>query len=270
MPHWQWADDSEIPYITIPHWREAGVKIAFSSRWGGSSSPPFASLNLGLHVGDEREKVLDNRSRFLASLGQKLENLVCCQQVHGQRVLRVDKSLAGSGAWDYESALPGFDAMVGHSPGIILGSFYADCIPLFFFDPKKRVVAMAHSGWKGTMGKIAAESVKEMLKLGCLPRDIEVFLGPGIGPCCFQIQPELVLRVKTAFHHHQAILRENAHGYYWDLRESIKQSLQESGIQEAHIIDSHLCTACNCHLFFSYRAEKGRTGRMGAFIGLED
>lgn len=270
MQQWRWAGSPEMPYITIPHWQESGVIIAFSSRQGGGSLPPYASLNLGLHVGDEEEKVLENRQRFLESLGLKLDNLICCQQVHGQRVLRVDESLAGSGARDYESSLPGLDAMLGNSPGVVLGSFYADCIPLLFFDPEKQVIAMAHSGWKGTMGKIASASIKEMLKLGSLPRDIEVFLGPGIGPCCFEIQPDLAFQVKEAYPHCQSLLYQNSSGYYWDLRASIKHDLRESGILDAHLIDLPLCTACNRQLFFSYRGEKGVTGRMGAFIALKD
>lgn len=269
MQGWKWQEDSEIPYITIPHWREAGVNIAFTSRRGGCSLSPFASLNLGLHVGDEKETVWDNRCRFLASLGLEPDKLVCCQQVHGSRVLLVDDSRAGSGAWDYASAIPAVDAMVADSPGLVLGSFYADCIPLFYFDPKKRVIAIAHSGWKGTISGIAAACLHEMFKLGCRPQDIEVFLGPGIGPCCFQIQPDLALQVKEAFPYHQSILSRDSHGYYWDLRENIKHTLREYAIEETHIIDSQLCTACNTRLFFSHRAEKGRTGRMGAFIALE-
>lgn len=270
MSSFTWEQRAGLKYITVPRWQEQGVKVGFSTRSGGVSRKPYGSLNLALHVGDKYDDVIENRSRYLDLFALKLENMVCCEQVHGNTVAVVGKDEQGRGALDQSNVLAGFDAMVCATPGIMLTTFYADCIPLYFFDPLKRVVAIAHSGWKGTMGRIAGETVKTMQKdFGSSPLNIEAFIGPGIGRCCFYIGEELAHRVKEEFAELDGILNWNQKGYTWDLHLTNRLILQEIGLKPGNIIDSNFCTACDHESFFSYRRDQGKTGRMAAVIALD-
>ncbi|MBC7076201.1 MAG: peptidoglycan editing factor PgeF [Syntrophomonadaceae bacterium] len=270
MRNWEWKILNGMRYITLPEWEEQGINIAFSTREGGTSAFPFVSLNLGLHVGDRKESVLENRRRFLQLFNGDLSSMVCCQQVHGDRVAAVDVRHAGRGALEMETALPGYDAMVTATPSIFLASFFADCLPIYFFDPFRRSAAIAHSGWKGTMSRIAANTAKKMEQaFGCDPVDIKVFIGPGIGKCCFKVSEDIVSEVKKKFVFADDIININEKGYTWDLAATNRRILVESGIKSENIITCDICTSCNTDIFYSYRRENGRTGRMGAVIGLK-
>jgi len=269
MNRFAWQSKYGLKYITVPEWENRGVSIGFSSRLGGVSPEPYKSLNLALHVGDDYNNVIENRRRYLSLFALPLSNMVCCEQVHGNSIVIVDKKLKGSGAIDKNSALPGCDAMVTAAPEVLLTAFYADCIPLFFFDPEKRVVGLAHSGWKGTMGHIAVNTVRAMQNIfNCFSRDIQVFIGPGIGSCCFAIGDDLAYKVQKEFSYSAGILKGEKGRFTWDLRLTIKIMLEEVGIKSYNIIDCNLCTACDPHNFFSYRRDQGRTGRMAAVIAL--
>ncbi|MDD2619932.1 MAG: peptidoglycan editing factor PgeF [Syntrophomonadaceae bacterium] len=270
MPKWIWDKFNNIEYITIPAWVKQGINIAFTSHLGGLSSYPYQSLNLGLHVGDQKEKVIKNRQQILQLFSSDLNHMVSCEQVHSANVALVDQSLAGRGARDLASALPDCDALICSTPGLVLATFYADCFPIFFFDPVKRTVAVAHSGWKGTMGRIAGFALEKMqLAGGSYPENVEVLIGPGIESCCFNIQAELAVRVQQEFPSFTDIIYSEHDRYFWDLKNTIRQTLLQSGCLPANISTCDLCTSCHPELFFSYRRESGTTGRMGAFIGLK-
>ncbi|MGE5391603.1 MAG: peptidoglycan editing factor PgeF [Deltaproteobacteria bacterium] len=267
---WEWANSGDIQYITVPKWSRQGVKAGFTSRQGGCSQPPYQSLNLGLHVGDQAERVLFNRRALAGAFGSSLGDMVCCQQVHGCKVALIDRDMAGLGSEVYGSALPGHDAMICNTPGLLLATFYADCFPIFFFDPVQRAVGLAHSGWKGVMCRIAARTVEEMEQhFSSRPEDIQVLIGPGIQRCCFEIGDELFDKVRQEFSSIPDIIYSNDNGYRWDLPETIRQTLYRSGISENNLLSCDLCTSCRTDLFFSYRQEGGVTGRMAAVIGLE-
>jgi copper oxidase (laccase) domain-containing protein len=131
----KWQVHNNISFLTIPSWEKQGARVVFSSRRGGYSQEPFASLNAALHVGDDPQAVLANRCQMMRLMGSDLSNLVCCQQVHGCEVAVVDGGCAGLGAICYEDALPNTDGMVTDTPGLVLATFYADCIPVYFFNP---------------------------------------------------------------------------------------------------------------------------------------
>jgi len=269
-PAWEWAGSGEIHYITVPAWAGQGVKVGFTARGGGASQPPYQSLNLGLHVGDEYDRVIANRQALAAAFSSDLGHLVCCQQVHGHEVILLDADMVGRGSSVYDTALEGYDAMICHTPGLLLATFYADCFPVFFFDPVQRAVGLAHSGWKGVMGRIPAKTVAEMgQRFNSQPQDIQVLIGPGIQKCCFEIGPDLVDRVRQEFASLWNIIDINGKNYRWDLAETIRQTLYQCGITPEHMISCELCTSCHTELFFSYRKEGGETGRMAAVIGLE-
>ncbi len=269
MQEWKWNQQGELRYIQIPHWKNQGAQAIFTSREGGVSTECYTSLNMGLHVGDDPAAVQTNRHRYASLFGQDVSTMVCCEQIHGNQVIRIDQSHAGSGAMELDSVLKGYDAMVTNQPGMLLTAYFADCIPLYFFDPQQKVIALAHSGWKGTMGRIAVKTLQAMLgHYGSRPGDIQVFIGPGIGPCCFQIQPDLLKKVNAEFLGFDGIIIMNKDGCFWDLPATNHQMLIASGVQEHNIIRCSLCTSCCTDVFYSYRREKGNTGRMAAGLAL--
>lgn len=270
--NWNLFRKNERQYICVPEWSANGVTSAFTTRFGGLGSVPYESLNLGLHVGDDEKTVTANRSLVANDLGFDLHDMVCAEQVHGNRVAVVGDKDRGRGTLQYCDALSGFDAMVTNCPGIFLTEFYADCIPLYFFDPVRRAVGLAHSGWKGTVLGIAAATLNTMRELyESDASDIEVFIGPGVGPECYIIDDRRKAEVERVFTFAEQIIYPiDKQGYKWDLHTTNHLLLRELGIRENHILTCQLCTSCHQDLFFSYRADGGTTGRMAAILGLID
>ena len=268
---WKWKMKEGIKFITLDSWAELGADVAFSARWGGVSPGSYQSLNMGFHVGDEKDNVLKNREKFLRILGLDLADTVSCQQVHGHKVARVSELDKGKGAFHDEDAIEGSDGMVTNHKGLYLMTFYADCIPIMLFDSNKQAVGMVHSGWKGTMARIGAQAVKVMAReYDSQPRDLFMLLGPGINSCCFEIQSDLAEKAQAEFPEYNGIINKNNIGsYFWDLRKTIKQSLLEQGIPGQNIVDCDLCTCCNTDTFYSYRGEGGKTGRICSLVGLK-
>jgi len=271
MERWNFFTRDGIQFLSLPDWLNEGVNIAFSTRHGGVSGGVYDSLNMGLHVDDCNELVLENRRRLLAVFNAQLDNAVCCQQVHGNLVTRVDRKDQGRGAHQLLTAIPNSDAMITDSVGVYLLSFYADCVPVFLYDPVNRAVGMAHCGWKGTMGRIAIHTLSALQnEYGTSAHEVQVFIGPGIGRCCFQIQPDLVTKVNAEFPSLHDIITYNGNEVFnWDLQETNRQLLTAAGVKAAHISTCELCTACHTDIFYSHRRENGKTGRMGALIGIE-
>jgi YfiH family protein len=268
---WIFMKDGPIEYINLPEWKKQGAVAAFSTRRGGKSLYPYESLNLGLHVGDDSETALNNRVDFCRILGIEAAEVVACQQVHGTGVMRVGRAQAGKGMFSYHSSLPNIDAMITDEPRLGLLTFYADCIPVYFLDPVRRAIGIAHCGWKGTMGRLAGHTASAMQDaFGSEIADIQAFIGPGIGGCCYDIGEELAERVKVEFSaYFNDIIENKRPGYRWDLALNNRLILEEVGVLPDNILSCDLCTACLTEYFFSYRAENSITGRMGALIYLE-
>lgn len=267
---WEWKEINGRNYMMLPAWEKQGITAFFTSRCGGVSQPPFESLNLGLHVEDQYDAVMENRRRIAADHDIQLSDMVCAEQVHGNLVAIVTEDKRGIGTLDYRSALPGCDAMVTNREAVYLMSFYADCIPIYFFDPVRRAVGLAHSGWKGTAGRIAVHTLIAMIgAFGCDRKDIQVFLGPGIGHECYEIDRDRQAQAAQIFTFAEQVIyaRENQR-ITWDLKKTSAMMLEEAGLLPGNITICGLCTACETERFFSYRAENGKTGRMAAVIGL--
>jgi len=271
MNRWNFITRNNIQFLSLQEWLKEGVNAVFTTRQGGVSDGVYNSLNMGLHVEDRKDLVLENRRRLLAAFDAQLDNAVCCQQVHGNIVTRVEQSDRGRGARQLEEAIPNSDAMITNNPGVYLLSFYADCVPVYFYDPVNRAIGIAHCGWKGTMGRIALHVLAAMQKeYGTYAHEVQIFIGPGIGPCCFQIQPDLALKVNAEFPSlHDIITYNDNKSSNWNLQATNRQLLLEVGVQASHISTCELCTACRTDIFYSHRRENGKTGRMGALIGLE-
>jgi len=234
-----------------------------STRGGGASDPPFDKLNLSFNVSDDPKHVASNRKLLSSALGFNVESLTTAKQVHGNKVAIITKDMRGKGSNDHASALNGIDAMVTDIPGILLMVQVADCVPLLFYDPKRKVIAATHAGWRGTVLKIAKNTVDTMIKqYRSDPTHIYVGIGPSIGPCCYEVGRE-VLREAS-----KDLIKTRNGKNYFDLWEANKSQLIETGIPASNIEVSQLCTLCNSDTFFSSRAGGGVTGRFGAGIML--
>lgn len=269
MSAWILKEGNGVAFYTIETWLEAGADMAFSTRRGGFGQGVYDSANLGLHVEDDPEQVILNREKYLANFQLQLGQAVACRQVHGDRIVRVDQQQQGRGAYLYDTSLPDCDALITNVPGVSLLTFYADCLPVYLFDPNRRAIGMVHSGWKGTMQRIAAKAVTSLQnEYGSQAEDVWAAIGPGIGGCCFEISPSLAGEVKTSFSGYENILRADGDRICWDLGLTIRQMLLQTGIKSENMSICPLCTACHPELFFSYRRDQGMTGRMGALLNL--
>ncbi|WP_428261444.1 peptidoglycan editing factor PgeF [Haliangium sp.] len=231
----------------------------FPERGGGVSEGLRASLNMGVRWGDEPAAVEINRRRLAAHAGYDHDRLVATKHVHGTDVWRVGEPLPSPAE---------FDGLVSDRPGVTLGAFAADCIPMVFADPVARVCGAAHAGWRGTVGKVAANVVARMQEAGCRPEDVRVALGPSIGPCCFEVGPEVVAAFREVMGDLAGMVVAGPKKDHIDLRVVTRTVLEAAGVAPDHVDDDPPCTMCNPSRFFSYRRD-GRDGGMHmGFIGL--
>ncbi|GIQ64151.1 laccase domain protein [Paenibacillus cisolokensis] len=256
-----------------------GLTAGFTGRNGGVSGPPWNSLNVGLHVGDRPEDAVRNRRIVAEAIGWPFEAWTCAEQVHGDRVHAIGADEKGSGRESTESAIPAADAIMTAEPGVLLVSFYADCVPLYFYDPERGVIALAHAGWKGTALEIASRTVEAMTSVyGSRPSAIRAAIGPSIGGCCYEVDEPVIARMEPLVRSlagisgisgdRPAIIPTGEGKARLDLKEMNRQIMIKAGIMPIHIEMSQWCTACRTDLFFSFRAEGGRTGRMASWIGI--
>lgn len=246
-----------------------GIGHFVSTRIGGYSHPPYDSLNLGFHVGDDPKNVLKNRKVLAGTLGIPLAGLTTAKQIHDGQVKIVSEALRGKGSVDYEGAINATDAMVTNVPNISLMILLADCVPILFYEPSKRVIGVAHAGWKGTVRRVARKTVGVFQEhFGCSPHDILAGIGPSIGPCCYEVGQDVISQVEQVFGTKQDyITNESANGRgYFDLWTANLKELVQAGIPEKNIEMANICTCHHPNLFFSHRREKGRTGRFGAGV----
>ncbi|MBU7008601.1 peptidoglycan editing factor PgeF [Phosphitispora fastidiosa] len=260
-----------IVMLEIPSFNRSGlVKHGFSTRNGGAGKNPYNTLNLACHVGDYPETVIKNRQEVCRALEAEIEQMVTAQQVHSSVIRVVGQEHAGAGAFSYDTALPDTDGLVTNVPGVLLATFYADCVPLFIMDPVKRVIASVHAGWKGTLSGIGAEALKKMAQVfGSNPRDCLAGIGPAIGRCCYEVDVMVSDRFRHQYDWCEQVLNPGADGRVrLDLPAANRNILVQAGIRSDNVEMSHICTSCNQDMLFSYRGSQGVTGRMGAFIML--
>ncbi len=243
---------------------QLGFGNAFSCRLHGESSIVPETFNLALHVGDDAGKVLRNRQKYAAALGVDCNKFTACEQVHDSEITVVDETMAGKGALAYADAIQGTDALITNLAEIPLLLFFADCVPVIFADPVSGCIGIAHAGWRGTVAEISAKTVQAMQKAyGAQPQNILAGIGPSIGQCCYEVDSTVYNAGKKFAH---CFTQKENGKYMADLQEWNRQSLLEAGVQPQNIYNAAICTQCNKELFFSYRAESGKTGRMGVTI----
>lgn len=247
------------------------LAVGFTTRLGGQSKPPFDSFNLGLHVHDDVSDVLANRIQLCRLSEFNWDYMTCADQVHGSKVYQVTDQDKGKGSDSQASAITGTDALYTDRPGILLTSFYADCVPLYFLCTKNRMVGLAHAGWRGTARRIGTEMVQTWYdKFGISPQDVYVLIGPSIGLCCYEVGQAVIDALQpTEDMWSEHIVRSKANGQYdVDLKRLNVHFLVQAGIPSTHIEISSWCTSCSTDQFYSYRKAGGQTGRMASYIGL--
>lgn len=243
--------------------RHPGLSAGMTGRAGGVSMEPFHSLNCGLHVGDRPEDVVVNRSRAAVAAGFAPEDFTCAEQVHGDRLHIVEAGDKGAGRADRQSAIADTDGLLTSEKGIMLAVLFADCVPLFAFDPASGAVGLAHAGWKGSALRIAEKLVRTMgERFDSDPRKLLAAIGPAIGSCCYEVDS----RVVEQFERPEAAPGNDGR-FMLDLKETNRKFMIDAGVLPSNVEVSRICTSCSTDRFYSHRAELGRTGRMAAWIG---
>ncbi len=237
-----------------------------TSRSGGVSLPPYNSLNLGLHTADNQEHVLLNRALLAKETRIAKEKFLYASQVHSGDVKIIDKTAVENGVLLQN---PRTDATITALPGICLMVMVADCVPLLLFDPVKRVSAVIHAGWRGTVHQITTNTIRTMVSyFGCNPTDILAGIGPSIGPCCYEVGDDVKEFVAQSFGTTEGYLvhKNPPSKPHFDLWYANHKQLTDNGVKPENIETSELCTLCHSDIFFSSRASGGITGRFAAGI----
>ncbi|NTV02296.1 MAG: peptidoglycan editing factor PgeF [Chlorobiaceae bacterium] len=233
-----------------------GLVAVQSSRKGGVSAPPFDSLNLGLNTDDDPANVKENHRRLCSRLGIPVESLILTRQVHGTEVCRIHRP----------GHVEGFDALITDAPGIYLAIGTADCYPVLIHDPEHRASGAVHAGWQGTVGQIVIKTLRAMAKeFGTRPDACTAWVGTGISGENYEIGAEIAGRFDERY------LKPSPGGEtksLLDLSAANRDQLLEAGVPACQIECSPLCSSGDRDLFFSYRRDHGRTGRMLSIIGV--
>lgn len=243
--------------------REKGIAHGFTARTGGVSLPPYASLNLSF-TNDDRDRVLENYSRFARAAGFPEDSMVMDNYEHGTTVFIVGKDELGRG--HTLPSLPPCDGLVTAEPGVTLITGHADCMAFFFYDRKKGIIGLCHAGWRGALGRIGSEVIKKMRLLGSDPKDILAGVGPSICPKCFEVGEDVAKLFEEAFPHCPLRGINEKGNPTVDLWQVALCQFLESGILPEHVSLMGVCTKETDNLY-SYRRE-GRTGGMAAYLRL--
>lgn len=255
--------NGELIYYTADKLDKTGmVRHCFTTRLGGVSEGECATLNLGIKRKDTRENILANYDIICGELGIDAKKLVLSNQVHENKVRIITGEDCGKGLWR-KSDIVGIDALVCAESGVPFAVFCADCVPVAFLDTKKRVVALAHSGWRSTVKNICGCVADVMTgELGCSAEDIVCAVGPSIGQCCFEVDYDVAVLFEEGF------CERRGEKYHVDLWGVIEKQLCEKGIRRENIAMAKMCTCCMSEEFFSNRAQKGKMGHMAAIMEL--
>ncbi len=257
-----------VKFLTIPFFEQAGgVICAFSTRMGGVSPKPFDTLNFSRKREQSNRNFAENFKRFAQAVGFDENKAVGINYAHSPHVYHVHNEDAGRGVFG-EPLTEYCDGLYTDATAIPILSFHADCVPLFFYDPKRRAVAVCHAGWRGVAAHIAQNTVDSLVAIGCSQENILAAIGPCISVNHFEVGKE----VKDVFlreYGNGVILRRN-NKLYVNLNKACAQDMLSAGLKEKNITDSGLCTFAEQNLFYSHRRDHGKTGAMAAVISLKD
>lgn len=262
--------DAKVPYLSFKIFDEFDWLInAFTTRHGGVSKDYYSSLNLSYAQGDDPELVNTNFRKLGEELGIDYNNMVCSNQTHTTNILAVDNHHKGQGITmphDFKD----IDGLVTNVPGIALVTIYADCVPLYFVDPVNKAIAVSHSGWRGTVNKIAKVTIEKLKELyGSKPEDIICAIGPSICQDCYEVSEDVINEFKSNFneeYYNELFYKKENSKYQLNLWKACELTLLESGIKKENLKVTNICTCCNSEHLFSHRASKGKRGNLAALL----
>ncbi len=263
---------NQIEYLTFPALEELGiVRHLFSTRYGGVSEGVYASMNLSYTRGDKKENVDENYKRIAGILKSSSDKIVCSSQTHTTNVRLVTERDCGKGIvhkLDYDNV----DGLVTNIPGIVLCTLYADCVPLYFVDPKNRAIGLGHSGWRGTVGRMGEAMLLAMKNaFGTRTEDVIAAIGPSICQDCYEVDEDVADKFKHGFPEEWKFLLKDGKAsgkFQLNLWEANRRVLIKAGIRKNNISVTDVCTCCNSEVLFSHRASGGKRGNLGAFLTL--
>ncbi len=256
----------DFKYLTFPCLEKSNNLFhCFTTRAGGISEGQFASMNLGFNTGDKQENVIENYKIIEEKLNIRIEDLVRTQQTHTNNIMYVTEKDKGKAMERLE--YQDIDGLYTDKRNVALMTFHADCTPVFFFDPVKRVIGMVHAGWRGTLKNISANMVKALVNdFSCSTENIKVVIGPSLGQCCFEVDKDVADMFILTDSKYKDFMKIKGEKYHFDLWKINKYILIKEGIRASNIDIAGLCTKCHNDLFFSHRGQKGERGLMCGII----
>lgn len=258
----------DLEYLTFPSLTETGmVGHLFTTRTGGVSTGDCATMNLSFSRGGNKEHVLENYRRICEVLGVNVEDVVASVQTHTTNIRHVTAADKGKGVicpQDYQDV----DGLITDEPGVVLATFYADCVPLYFVDSVKKAIGLAHSGWRGTVNRMGAHMVQKMGEaFGSKPEDLIAAVGPSICRDCYEVSEDVALEFQAVFPDSAVVSPGKAPGkYQLDLWLANRLVLEQAGIPGEQISVTDVCTCHNPEYLFSHRASNGKRGNLAAFL----
>ena len=271
-PRLRIREKGEVCWLTYPQIDACGlVRHGFTTRLGGVSEGIWSSMNLSFTRGDKAEHVQENYRRIADAVGFPVEKIVCSDQTHTTNVEAVTAGRCGEGVLRPRT-WSDVDGMVTNVPGVVLATFYADCVPLYFVDPVHKAIGLSHSGWRGTvrrMGQVTLSAMKE--HYGTQPEDVLCCIGPSICQDCFEVGEEVILEFQKEFdksHWTELFYKKDNGRYQLDLWKANEIILGEAGVRKEHIQVTDICTHCNPEYLFSHRTCGNERGNLAAFLSL--
>lgn len=238
---------------------------AFTTRMGGVSEGEYASMNLAFRRGDDLARVRENYRILGEALGFHPSRIVNSEQEHTTNVLRVTKKDTGLGHVSHP-AYEHYDGFITDEPGVVLMTYFADCVPLYFVDPEHRAIGLSHSGWRGTASGMARATIQAMKKeFGSDPSKMLAAIGPSICQKCYTVNGDVARQFMNCYYY-----ESGPDQFQLDLQEANRGMMVSEGIPYDAISMPDLCTACNPDFLFSHRASKGRRGTLAAVLGIRE
>jgi len=260
-------EKENLIYLEFTELKQYGFRVIFTTRIGGFSQKPYDSLNLGLHTDDKKENVLKNRKKLYRILNFNPHNLIYAEQTHSNNIKLVNLDDKGKGVMDQLTAVNDKDGLISTDQNMVLGGHFADCVPIYIMDKSKGFFSLVHSGWKGTYQQILSKTINFFIdNLDSSIKDILVVMGPAISGQNYEVSFDLIEKFKNNFDLPLTYINESEDSYFLDLKELNKLIALQNGIIENNIYISKLCTFNEEKLFYSYRRDQRKTGRMAAFI----
>lgn len=264
-------DKNGISVLVNKSWEKYGIRAYFTTKVGEFSNGKYDSLNLGINTLDSQIDILKNYNYLCENLKLNFENLIMSNQIHGDKLELIKEKYVNSDPV-FNSIFKDTDGFFTDIPGVVIVTHYADCVPVYIVDTKKKIVGICHSGWKGTVKKISRKMVlKYCEEYNSSIEDLEVWIGPHIGTKYFVVNEDVKFIFETEFQNGSDFITEGIESeIHIDLGLCIERDLLSMGIKPNKIIREDFCSYRDEELFFSYRRDDGNTGRMAAIITIDE